>query len=93
MNLIPTKISTGLRMATTPKTMIALEVREDPLAEESPAYPKLLEHATPKTLKALEVREGSFIESPEDPELEPPIPIDPRVKPEMVQIRIEASLR
>jgi hypothetical protein len=73
--------------------MIALEVREDPLAEESPAYPKLLEHATPKTLKALEVREGSFIESPADPELEPPIPRDPRVKPEMVQIRTEASLR
>ena len=88
MNLIPTKISTGLRMATTPKKMITLEVREDPLAEESPAYPKLLEHATPKILKALEVREGSLIESPEDPELEPPI--DPRVKPKMVQIRIEA---
>jgi hypothetical protein len=77
-------------MAMTPKKMIALEVREDPLAEESPAYPKLLEHATPKTLKALEVREGSLIESPEDPELEPPIPIDPRVKPKMVQIRTEA---
>ena len=89
MNLIPTKTSTGLRMAMTPKMMIALEVREDPLAEESPAYPKLLEHATSKTLKALEVREGSLIESPADPELEPPI--DPRVKPEMVQIRTEAS--
>jgi hypothetical protein len=80
-------------MAMTPKKMIALEVREDPLAEESPAYPKLLEHATPKILKALEVREGSIIESPVDPELEPPIPIDPRVKPEMVQIRTKASLR
>ncbi len=50
LNSIPTKTSTGLRMATTPKTMIALEVREDPLAEESLEYLKLLEHAITKTM-------------------------------------------
>ena len=37
-------------VTTTPKTMIALEVRESPLAEESLAYPKWLEHATTKTM-------------------------------------------
>ena len=40
MNLIPLKTSTGLRMATTPKTLKALEVREDSFVE-SPADPKL----------------------------------------------------
>ena len=34
------KTSTGLRMTTTPKTLKALEVREDSLVE-SPADPKL----------------------------------------------------
>ncbi len=34
------KTSTGLRMTTTPKTLEALEVREDSLLE-SPADPKL----------------------------------------------------
>jgi hypothetical protein len=37
--LIPLKTSTGLRMATTPKTLKALVVREDSLVE-SPADPK-----------------------------------------------------
>ena len=40
LNLIPTKTPTGLRMATTPKTLKALEVREDSVVE-SPADPKL----------------------------------------------------
>ncbi len=44
---------------------------------------------TPKTLKALEVREGSMVESPADPKLERPI--DPRVKPMMVQARTKAD--
>ena len=60
LNLIPTKTPTGLRMATTPKT-----------------------------LKALEVREDSMVESLADPKLEPPI--DPRVKPMMVQARTKAD--
>jgi len=60
LNLIPTKTLTGLRMATTPKT-----------------------------LKALEVREDSMVESLADPKLEPPI--DPRVKPMMVQARTKAD--
>ncbi len=38
--MIPLKKSTGLRMATTPKTLKALEVREDSLVE-SPSDPKL----------------------------------------------------
>ncbi len=38
--MIPTKTLTGPRMATTPKTLKALEVREDSLVE-SPADPKL----------------------------------------------------
>jgi hypothetical protein len=59
LNLIPTN-PTGLRMATTPKT-----------------------------LKALEVREDSMVESLADPKLEPPI--DPRVKPMMVQARTKAD--
>ena len=50
LNSIPKKTSTGLRITTTPKTKIALEVKEDPLAEESLAYPKLLEHTTTKTM-------------------------------------------
>ncbi len=54
--MIPIKTPTGLRMTTTPKT-----------------------------LKALEVREDSMVVSPADPKLEPPI--DPRVKPMMVQAR------
>jgi hypothetical protein len=44
---------------------------------------------TPKTLKALEVREDSFVESPADPMFE--LPIDPRVKPMMVQARTKAD--
>ncbi len=40
MYLIPLKTSTGLRMTTTPKTLKALEVREDSMVE-SPADPKL----------------------------------------------------
>jgi hypothetical protein len=44
---------------------------------------------TPKTLKALEVREDSMVESLADPKLEPPI--DPRVKPMMVQARTNAD--
>jgi hypothetical protein len=44
---------------------------------------------TPKTLKALEVREVYMVESPADPKLEPPI--DPRVKPMMVQARTKAD--
>jgi hypothetical protein len=43
----------------------------------------------PKTLKALEVREDSVVESPANPKLEPPI--DPRVKPMMVQARTKAD--
>ncbi len=35
------KTSTGLRMTTTPKTLKALEVREDSSVVESPADPKL----------------------------------------------------
>ena len=38
--MIPTKTPTGLRMATTPKTLKALEVREDSMVE-FPADPKL----------------------------------------------------
>ncbi len=38
--MIPFKTSTGLRMTTTPKTLKALEVREDSLVE-SPADPTL----------------------------------------------------
>jgi len=44
---------------------------------------------TPKTLKALEVKEDSLVESPADPNFEPPI--DPRVKPMMVQARTKAD--
>jgi hypothetical protein len=43
----------------------------------------------PKTLKALEVREDSLVESPANPKLEPPV--DPRVKPIMVQARTKAD--
>ncbi len=38
--MIPLKTLTGLRMTTTPKTLKALEVREDSVVE-SPADPKL----------------------------------------------------
>jgi len=44
---------------------------------------------TPKTLKSLEVREDSLVESPVDPKLE--LPIDPRVKPMMLQARTKAD--
>jgi hypothetical protein len=44
---------------------------------------------TPKTLKALEVREDSMVESLADLKLEPPI--DPRVKPMMVQARTKTN--
>jgi len=44
---------------------------------------------TPKTLKALEVKEDSLVESPADPNFEPPI--DPRVKPMMVQARTNSD--
>ncbi len=43
----------------------------------------------PKTLKALEVRENSMVESLADPKLE--LPIDPRVKPMMVQARTKTD--
>ena len=45
--MITTKTSTGLRMAMTPKTMKALEVREDSLVE-FPADPKLGLQIVPK---------------------------------------------
>ena len=44
---------------------------------------------TTKILKALKVREDSLVESPADTKLEPPI--DPRVKPVMVQARTNAN--
>jgi len=44
---------------------------------------------TPKTLKALEVREDSLVESSAASKLEPPI--DPRVKPMIVQARTKAD--
>jgi len=44
---------------------------------------------TSKTLEALVVRKDSLEESPAGPKLEPPI--DPRVKPMMVQARTKAD--
>jgi len=44
---------------------------------------------TAKTLKALEVREDYLVEFLADPKLEPPI--DPWVKPMMVQARTKAD--
>jgi len=41
LNLIPTKNSTGLRMATTPKILKALEVVKEDSLVESPVDPKL----------------------------------------------------
>ena len=47
--MIPIKTATGLRMATTSKTLEALAVREDSVVE-SPADPKLEPPIDPKDM-------------------------------------------